>query len=84
MKSSNFSSKTKISYQKLYEALFDEITSFLYENLTPPEQERLILSLQRLVSDEEKINLIVSEVKRLDKKGLKISQRLSKIINQSG
>ncbi len=67
-------------YQKIYDALFDEIIKFLYENLNQEQKNKLIEKLES-ANENLRVKILLGYLKKTGTNLAKLSERLDNLLN---
>lgn len=67
-------------YQRIYDACFEEIIKFLYQNLDDQGKNQILEDLNSKKGLEEKITTIVRNIEKTGQNVIQLNQRLEKLL----
>ena len=68
-------------YDKVYDLCFDEMTTFLGENLKDSDKAQLPEELEKLTNDEDKTKVLTNYLSKIDNYRYKLDQRLDSFLD---
>ncbi len=71
----------KIIYQKIYKLCFEELTKFLYENLSETERNQLLHQLKSSTAIDNKIKIIINYIKKKPSRAYLLNKKIDDLLD---